>query len=117
MKQANFHKHNNVLLGSLKHFTVNSFDEAFRKVNFLNYERFSNVDAEYTDFLNKLMNAINEIAQSKEIRIKNNNQDWFDREFADLIHVREKSFLKFEKLNFKSMRKFTKNQELSSKTN
>ena len=98
MKQANFHKHNNVLLGSLKHFTVNSFDEAFRKVNFLNYERFSNVDAEYTDFLNKLMNAINEIAQSKEIRIKNNNQDWFDREFADLIHVREKSFLKFEKL-------------------
>ena len=98
MKQANFHKHNNVLLGSLKHYTVNSFDEAFRKVNFLNYERFSNVDAEYTDFLNKLMNAINEIAQSKEIRIKNNNQDWFDREFADLIHVREKSFLKFEKL-------------------
>ena len=98
MKQANFHKHNNVLLGSLKHYTVNSFDEAFRKVNFLNYERFSNVDAEYTDFLNKLMNAINEIAQSKEIRIKNNNQDWFDREFADLIHVWEKSFLKFEKL-------------------
>ena len=98
MKQANFHKHNNVLLGSLKHYTVNSFDEAFRKVNFLNYERFSNVDAEYTDFLNKLMNAINEIAQSKEIRIKNNNQDWFDREFTDLIHVREKSFLKFEKL-------------------
>ena len=98
MKQANFHKHNNVLLGSLKHFTVNSFDEAFRKVNFLNYERFSNVDAEYTDFLNKLMNATNEIAQSKEIRIKNNNQDWFDREFADLIHVREKSFVKFEKL-------------------
>ena len=98
MKQANFHKHNNVLLRSLKHYTVNSFDEAFRKVNFLNYERFSNVDAEYTDFLNKLMNAINEIAQSKEIRIKKNNQDWFDREFADLIHVREKSFLKFEKL-------------------
>ena len=87
-----------MLLGSLKHYTVNLFDEAFRKVNFLNYERFSNVDAEYTDFLNKLMNAINEIAQSKEIRIKNNNQDWFDREFADLIHVREKSFLKFEKL-------------------
>ena len=87
-----------MLLGSLKHYTVNSFDEAFRKVNFLNYERFSNEDAEYTDFLNKLMNAINEIAQSKEIRIKNNNQDWFDREFADLIHVREKSFLKFEKL-------------------
>ena len=29
----------------------------------------------YTDFLNKLIKVINEIAPSKEIRIKNNNQD------------------------------------------
>ena len=41
--------------------------------------------------------VINEIARSKEIRIKNNNQDWFDREVADLIHVWEKFFLKFKK--------------------
>ena len=87
----------NVLLISLKHYTVNLFDEGLRKVNFLNYERFSNIDAAYTDFLNKLMKIINEIAPSKEIRIKNNNQDWFDREVADLIHVREKLFLKFKK--------------------
>ena len=87
----------NVLLISLKHYTVNLFDEGLRKVNFLNYERFSNIDAAYTDFLNKLMKIINKIAPSKEIRIKNNNQDWFDREVADLIHVREKLFLKFKK--------------------
>ena len=87
----------NVLLISLKHYTVNLFDEGLRKVNFLNYERFSNIDAAYTDFLNKLMKIINEIAPSKEIRIKNKNQDWFDREVADLIHVREKLFLKFKK--------------------
>ena len=43
------------------------------------------------------MKIINEIAPSKEIRIKNNNQGWFDREVADLIHVREKLFLKFKK--------------------
>ena len=54
------------------------FVEGLRKVNFLNYERFSNIDAAYTDFLNKLMKVINEIAPSKEIRIKNNNQDWFN---------------------------------------
>ena len=41
--------------------------------------------------------TINEIAPSKEIRIKNNNQDWFDREVADLIPVGEKLFLKFKK--------------------
>ena len=43
------------------------------------------------------MKIINEIAPSKEIRIKNNNQGWFDREVADLIHVRVKLFLKFKK--------------------
>ena len=43
------------------------------------------------------MKVINEIAPSKETRIKNNNQDWFDREVADLIHVLEKLFLKFKK--------------------
>ena len=44
------------------------------------------------------MKVINETTPSKEIRIKNNNQDWLDREVADLIHVREKLFLKFKKL-------------------
>ena len=97
VKRVKFHKHNNVLLRSLKHYTVNLFVEGLRKVKILNYERFSNIDAAYTDFLNKLMKVINEIAPSKEIRIKNNNQDWFDREVADLIHVREKLFLKFKK--------------------
>ena len=43
------------------------------------------------------MKVINTIAPSKEIRIKNNNQEWFDREVADLIHVWEKLFLKFKK--------------------
>ena len=97
VKRVRFHKHNNVLLRSLKHYTINLFVEGLRKIRFLNYERFSNIDAAYTDFLNKLMKVINEIAPSKEIRIKNNNQDWFDREVADLIHVWEKFFLKFKK--------------------
>ena len=44
-----------------------------------------------------LMKVINEIAPSKEIRIKNNNHDWFDREIADWIHVQEKLFLMLKK--------------------
>ena len=44
------------------------------------------------------MKVINKIATRKVIRTKNNNQDWFDREVADLIHVWEKLFLKFKKL-------------------
>ena len=70
-----------------------------QKVDFSNYERFSCIDAAYTDFLNKLMKVVNEIPPSKEIRIKNNTQEWFDREIAELIHAREKLFLKFKKSN------------------
>ena len=35
--------------------------------------------------------------ESTRINNKNSNQDWFGREVADLIHVREKLFLKFKK--------------------
>ena len=45
------------------------------------------------------MKVINEIAPSKEIRMKNSNQDWFDREVADLIHAWEKLFLKAHSQN------------------
>ena len=44
------------------------------------------------------MKVINEIVPSKEIRIKNRSQDWFDREVANLIHVRKKLLLKFTKI-------------------
>ena len=97
MTHVKFNKHSNVLPRSLKHYTVSLSVQGLRKDNFLNYERFSNIDAVYTEFLNKLRKVINEIAPSKETRIKNNNQDWFDREIADLIHIREKLFLKFNK--------------------
>ena len=97
VKRVRFQKHNNVLLRSLKHCTFNLFVEGLRKIYFLNYERLFNIDAAYTDFLKKLMKVINKIAPRKEVRIKNNNQDCFDREVADLIDVREKLFLKFKK--------------------
>ena len=51
------------------------FVEELQKVNFSNYECFSCIDAAYTDFLNKLTKVVNEIAPSKEIRIKNNTQE------------------------------------------
>ena len=60
-----------MFLRSLKHYTVNVFVEELQKVDFSNYERFSCIDATYTDFLNKLMTFVNEIAPSKELRIKN----------------------------------------------
>ena len=79
VKRAKFNKHDNVFLGSLKHYRVNMFVKELQKVNFSNYERFCCTDAAHTDFHSKLMKVVSKIAPSKEIRIKNNTQEWFDR--------------------------------------
>ena len=103
-----------MLLRSLKQYTGNLFFEYLRKVTFLSYERFSNIDAAYTDSLDKLMKVINEIAPIREIGIKNYSQDWFDKEVADVIHVREKLFLKFRKSKIHINEEiYKKNYELS----
>ena len=81
-----------MFLRSLKHYTVNVFVEELQKVNFSNYERFSCIDTTYTDVLNKLMKVVNKIAPSKEIRIENNMQEWFDREIAELAHAPKNCF-------------------------
>ena len=59
----------------------------------IKYEHFSCIDAACSD----LIKVVNEITPSKDIRIKNNTQEWFDREIAELIHVNKKLFLKFRK--------------------
>ena len=42
------------------------------------------------------MKVVNESPPSKDIRIKNNTPEWFDREIAELIYAREKLFKKFK---------------------
>ena len=46
------------------------------------------------------MKVVNEIAPSKKIRIKNNTEEWFDREISELIHTHEKLFLKSKMSKF-----------------
>ena len=104
-----------MFLRSLKHYTVNVFVEKLQKVNFSNYERFSCIDAAYTDFLNKLMKVVNEIAPIKEIWIKNNTQEWFDREISELIHARKKLFLKFKESKLHIDEKITKKLNIKLK--
>ena len=72
------------------------FVKKSQNINFSNYERFSYVDAAYTDFLNKLMKVVSEGAPSKKIIIKNNTQEWFDREISESINTHKKLFLKFK---------------------
>ena len=49
------------------------------------------------DFIFKLTTVIDKIAPVKESKIKNNTQEWFDREVAEKIAIRERLFKKFKK--------------------
>ena len=104
VKRTKVNKHNNVFLRSLKYYTVSVFVEKLQKVNFSNYERFSCL----TDFLNKLMKVVNEIAPSKEIRIKNNTQEWLDREISELSIPVKNCLKSLESQSFTLMKKITK---------
>ena len=58
-----------------------------------------NVNVAYLDLVNKISDTIDNVAPVKEIRIKNNTQDWFNNEVAEAIKTREKYLKKFKKSN------------------
>ena len=49
------------------------------------------------DLLNKISDTIDNVAPTKEIRIRNCTQDWFNNETAKAIKIREKFLKKFFK--------------------
>ncbi len=70
---------------------------ALKDVNFPNYEDFTDIDLGYSDFIDNLMNVINNIAPIKQSKVKSNSQDWFDGEIAEKIAIRDKLFKKYKK--------------------
>ena len=77
-----------------------------KTAQFQNYKIFLNVNFAYSDLLNKIWYTIDtskkirSVAPTKEIRIKNKTQEWFDNEIAEALKLTEKYFKKFK--NFKS---------------
>ena len=55
------------------------------------------------------MKVINKIDPIKQVRIKDNNEDLFEREVVDLIHFQEKLFVKLKKLKLHIDEENTKN--------
>ena len=87
-------KHNmnlQIQVRSLKKYSAETFTNAFKTVQFLNYNIISNVNVAYSDLLNKISDTIYSVAPIKEIRIKN--------EIAEAIKIREKYFKKLKKSN------------------
>ena len=91
--------HNQIQVRSLKRYSAEAFKNALEKIDFPNYEIFSSVDFAYSDLIKKISDTIDNIAPLKELRVKNNTQDWFDNEVTEAIHFREKRFKKFKKSN------------------
>ena len=64
---------------------------------FPNYETFTNLNAAYSDFIEKIMSVINNIAPIKTIRAKSHTEEWFDGEVLESIFIRDKCFKKYKK--------------------
>ena len=78
---------------SLKNYSVDVFESALKELDFPNYETFTDIDAAYSDFIDRITKVIDNIAPLKKSRTKNNNnQEWFDREVAEIIAIRDTTF-------------------------
>ena len=95
--RTKLNKHNQIQVRSLKNYSAEAFKSALEKINFPNYDIFSSINVAYTDLLKKISDTLDNIAPIKEIRVKNNTQDWFDNEVNEAIKIRDKFFKKFKK--------------------
>ena len=88
---------------SLKNYSPALLEEALKDLDFPNYQNFDDVNTAYTDFVGKLSNVIDSVAPIKQSKIKNNSQEWFDREIAESIALREKHHKTFKKTKLQTV--------------
>ena len=93
---------NQIWVRSWKNYTPKLLKEELTKINFPDYNIFSNANIAYLDLFEKILSVVDKIAPFKDLRIKNNTQDWFDGEVAEAIKLRERRFKIFKstKLDF-----------------
>ena len=98
--KSNVHKY--IKTRSLKNYSQTLFLDKPKKANFLDYSKFKDINDAYSDFTGKVTSVIDEIAPTKEIRVKNNSQDWFDAEINEEIERRDKLLVRFKKYRLQS---------------
>ena len=62
-----------------------AYKEALGKVNFPNFENFSDVNKAFEKFILKLMIVIDKLPPFKTKRVKDNSQEWFEGEVLESI--------------------------------
>ena len=85
--------HNQIQVWPLKMYSAEIFTNALKTVQFPNYNIFSNVNVAYSNLLNKISDTVDNVTPIKETKIKKKTttQEWFDKETADAIKIRDKS--------------------------
>ena len=96
MKTGGVHK--NITFRSFKKYTVDAYKDALKKVNFPNYELFSDVNEAYSDFFQIIRIVVDSIAPFKTKTVKANTEKWFDGEVLQNINTRDKLFKKLKKI-------------------
>ena len=89
-------RHNQIRVRSLKNYTQEILIEELKKINFPDYNIFSNINMAYKDLVEKILGEVDKIAPYKVLRVKNNTQDWFDSEVAEAINLRERRLKHFK---------------------
>ena len=85
--------HKQISFRSFKNYSVDKYEKALGKVTFPNYEKLHNINKAYNDFFRKLIDVVN---KTKTAGIKNTSNEWFDREIAEKLSIRDKLFKKFK---------------------
>ena len=80
----------------MKRYSAKNFLEILRKIVFPNYLTYICVNDAYSDFIYRIVEAINFIAPSKKIRVKANSKSWFDNQIVSAIQRRDKLYKKFK---------------------
>ena len=67
------------------------------KFIFPEYKKFDNVNDAYSNFIQKLTEALDKVAPVKSKRIKRDSQEWFDSEISEKLIIWDKLFKKYKK--------------------
>ena len=94
--RTKFNMHNQIRVRSLKNYTPELFREELTKINFPDYNIFSNVNIAYLDLVEIILSVVDKIAPFKDLRVKNNTQDWFDDKVTEAIQLKEKHLKHFK---------------------
>ena len=95
----------------MKNYSIDLFLKKLKLIKFPKYSEFMDINAACSHFIHVITSIIDKIAPLKEIRIRNNTEEWMDEEFLEGIRIRDKLLSKFKRtkshidhVNFKKSR-------------